>query len=257
MDIHPSAVVNPNAELAAGVKIGPYSIIGDSVTIGRDTVIGPHVVIERNTCIGEHNTIFQFVSIGTPPQDIGYRGEDTRVAIGDDNIIREYTTINRASTKEEWVTMVGNKNFFMAYAHVAHDCNLGNEIIMANAAMLAGHTRIGDHATVGALTAVQQFVRIGAYSFIGSKTGIPKDAPPFMIAAGPRAKLYGVNQKGLKRLGFSGETIAGLKKAFKIMWRENRGFRNGIDQVKREMEPFPELELLTSFIEASERGVLR
>jgi len=257
MEIHPTAVVSSDAELDSGIQIGPYSIIGDHVAIGRDTVICPHVVVEGNTRIGERNRIFQFVSIGGPPQDIGYQGEDTRIIIGDDNIIREYTTINRATTKQDWETVLGDRNYVMAYAHIAHDCCLGDNIILSNAATLAGHTAIGDHAIVGALVAIQQFTRIGAYAFLGAKSGIDRDVPPFMITAGPRAKLYGVNQIGLRRIGFSREAIDGLKKAYRIIWRENRRFSEGIDQVRREIKSFPELEILLNFLKDSKRGILR
>ena len=257
MEIHPSAVVSPHAELATGVRIGPYSVIGDHVTIGKDTNIGSHVVIDGHTQLGERNRIYPFVSIGSPPQDIGYRGEDTRVFIGDDNMIREYATINRATTKEEWKTVVGNENYIMAYAHVAHDCILGNKVIMSNVATLGGHIAVGDYATLGGMVAVHQFVRIGAYAFLGGKSGVDRDVPPFMITAGSRAKLYGVNGRGLTRLGFSRETIDGLKKAYRIIWRENKRMGEGIKEVKEEIKSFPELEMLLSFIEASERGVLQ
>jgi UDP-N-acetylglucosamine acyltransferase len=257
MDIHPSAVVSPHAELASGVRIGPYSVIGDHVTIGKDSDIGSHVVIDGHTELGERNRIYPFVSIGSPPQDIGYRGEDTRVYIGDDNLIREYVTINRATTKEEWKTVVGNENYLMAYAHIAHDCILGNKVIMSNVATLGGHIAVGDHATLGGMVAVHQFVRIGAYAFLGGKSGVDRDVPPFMITAGSRAKLYGVNGRGLTRLGFTRETIDGLKKAYRIIWRENKRMGEGITQVKKEIKPSPELDMLLTFIEASERGVLQ
>jgi UDP-N-acetylglucosamine acyltransferase len=257
MEIHPSAVVSPHAELATGVRIGPYSVIGDYVAIGKDTNIGSHVVIDGHTQLGERNRIYPFVSIGSPPQDIGYRGEDTRVFIGDDNMIREYATINRATTKQEWKTVVGNENYIMAYAHIAHDCILGNKVIMSNVATLGGHIAVGDYATLGGMVAVHQFVRIGAYAFLGGKSGVDRDVPPFMITAGSRAKLYGVNGRGLTRLGFSQETIDGLKKAYRIIWRENKRMGVGIKEVKKEISSFPELEMLIGFIEASERGVLQ
>jgi UDP-N-acetylglucosamine acyltransferase len=257
MEIHPSAVVSSKAELGPGVKIGPFSIIGDHVTIGRDTVVGPHVVIEGNTRIGERNNIYPFVSIGLAPQDISYKGEETRVVIGDDNIIREYATINRASAKQEWVTVVGNKNYLMAYAHVAHDCILGNNIIMSNVATLGGHTTVGDHVTLGGLMASHQFVRIGTYAFISGITGLPQDIPPYMIAAGPRAQLYGPNLVGLRRHGFSREVIDGLRKAYRIIWRESGRFDEGIARVSREIEPFPELNILLDFFKDSKRGVTR
>ncbi|MFZ7111617.1 MAG: acyl-ACP--UDP-N-acetylglucosamine O-acyltransferase [Desulfatiglandales bacterium] len=257
MDIHPSAVVSPHAELAEGVQVGPYSVIGDHVTIGRDTYIGPHVAVEGHTTIGERNRIYPFVSIGSPPQDIGYKGEDTRLIIGDDNVIREYTTINRATTKQDWETVLGNRNYIMAYAHIAHDCILGNQVIMSNVATLGGHISVGDHAILGGLVAVHQFVRIGAYAFLGGKCGVDRDVPPFMIAAGSRARLYGINRRGLARQGFSQEAIEGLKRAYRIIWRDNRRFSEGLDQVRREIDPFPELETLLGFFNDSKRGILR
>ncbi len=257
MDIHPSAVVSPDAELGQGVKIGPFSVIGRHVAIGRDTVVGAHVVIEVNTRIGDRNQIYPYVSIGSPPQDIGYKGEDTRVVIGDDNIIREYATINRATTKQDRVTIVGNRNYMMAYSHVAHDCILGDNIIMANAATLGGHTVVGDHTNLGGLMASHQFVRIGAYAFVGGKTGLPKDIPPFMIAAGSRAKLYGPNLIGLRRHGFSKEVMEGLKKAYRIIWRESKRFDEGIARARKEVEAFPELDMLLDFFNGSKRGITR
>jgi UDP-N-acetylglucosamine acyltransferase len=227
------------------------------VSLGKGTVLISHVVIDGHTTIGEGNTFYPFVSIGSPPQDIGYRGEDTRVLIGNDNLIREYTTINRATTKQDWVTAVGNRNYLMAYSHVAHDCVLGNSIIMSNLATLGGHITIGDHAILGGQMAAHQFVRIGAYAFLGGKAGVDRDVPPFVMVAGTRAKLYGINTKGLQRLGFSQEVIDGLKRAYRIIWRENKKFSDGIAQVRREIEPFPELQMLTEFLEESKRGVLR
>jgi UDP-N-acetylglucosamine acyltransferase len=257
MEIHPTAVVSTHAELAEGVRVGPYVIIAEHVVIGRDTVIGSHAVLEGHTRIGERNRIYPFVTLGTPPQDVGYRGEDTRLVIGDENIIREYATVHRATTKQDWVTTVGHRNYIMAYAHVAHDCRLGNGIILSNVATLGGHIQVDDYATLGGQAAVHQFVRIGAYSFVGGKSGVDRDVPPFMITAGERAKLYGLNRKGLSRHGFSQETIDGLKKAYKIIWRDNQHFHEGIRQVRQEIPSFPELEMLLSFLEGSKRGVLR
>lgn len=255
--LHPTAVISPKAELASGVTVGPYSNIGDQVTIGSDTGIGSHVVIEGLTQIGERNQISPFSCIGTPPQDTGYRGENTRVIIGDDNVIREYVTINRASTKENWKTIVGSHNFIMAYSHIAHDCVLGDNIIMANLATFGGHTHVGDYANFGGLAAVHQFVRIGAYTFIAGGAEVSQDIPPFMMAAGSRAKLYGVSQKGLVRHGFSRETIDGLKKAYRIIWRESRRLNEGIQRVREELDSFPELETLLNFFENSKRGIMK
>lgn len=257
MEIHPTAVVSPRAELGSDVKVKPYASIGPHVVIGHDTIIGEHVVIDGHTNIGERNKIYPFSSIGTPPQDIGYQGEDTRLEIGSDNTIREYVTINRATTKEEWKTVIGNHNYIMAYAHIAHDCCLGDRVIMSNVATLGGHISIGDCAILGGLVAVHQFVRIGAYAFVGAKSGVDRDVPPFMMTAGPRARLYGVNRKGLSRMGFSQETIDGLKKAFKIIWRDNSRFSEGISHVRKEMQSFAELEVLLDFFDGSTRGILR
>ncbi len=257
MEIHPSAVVETGAELASGVGIGPYSSIGPHVKIGRDSRIGPHVVIEGHTIIGERNVIYPFTTMGTPPQDVGYQGEATRLVLGDDNVVREYVTINRATTKENWETVIGNHTYLMAYSHVAHDCRLGDWVILTNGATLGGHTQIGEYAILGAFLAVQQFVRIGAHAYLGAKSGIDRDVPPFVITAGPRAKLYGINQKGLLRRGFSQETIDILKKAYRIIWRDNRNFKDGIAQVEESLELIPEVRMILDFFKHSKRGVLR
>ena len=255
--VHPLAAVSPGAKIAAGVKIGPFSSVGEHVTIGRGTQIGAHVAIEGHTTIGERNRFYPFSSIGTPPQDVGYGDEDTRLLMGDDNIVREYVTINRATTKEEWETVIGNHTYLMAYAHVAHDCRLSDRVILGNGATLGGHTHIGEYAILNAFLAVQQFVRIGAHAFLGAKAGIDRDVPPYMITAGPRAKLYGVNQKGLLRRGFSQETIDILKKAYRILWRQNKRLDVGILQVREELEMIPELKILLDFLAGSKRGVIR
>jgi len=257
MKIHPTAVVSPRAEIAEEAEIGPYSVIGEHVSIGRSTIIGSHVIIEGNTRIGERNRIFPFVTLGTPPQDTGYRGEDTRLLIGNDNIIREYATVHRATTKEEWVTSVGDGNYLMAYSHVAHDCVLGNHIILANVTTLGGHIHIGDYANLGGLAAVHQFVRIGAYAFVGGKSGVDRDVPPFMITAGERARLYGINRRGLRRHGLPQEAVDGLKRAFQIIWRDNLQFPEGIRQAREKIPFSPQLEMLLSFLESSKRGILR
>jgi len=256
-DIHPLAAVSPHARIDSGVKVGPFSSVGDHVTIGCDTVIGAHVAIEGHTTIGKRNRFYPFSSIGTPPQDVGYGDEETRLLIGDDNTVREYVTINRATTKEEWETVIGSHNYLMAYAHVAHDCRLSDWVILGNGATLGGHTHIGEYAILNAFLAVQQFVRIGAHAFLGAKAGIDRDVPPYMITAGPRARLYGVNQRGLKRRGFSQETIDVLKKAYRILWRDHKRLDMGILQVKQELEMIPELELLLDFLAGSKRGVIR
>ncbi|MBW1691509.1 MAG: acyl-[acyl-carrier-protein]--UDP-N-acetylglucosamine O-acyltransferase [Deltaproteobacteria bacterium] len=256
-DIHPSAVVSPEAKIADGVSIGPFSVIGQRVEIGKDTVIDSHVVIDGNTVIGQRNRIYPYVSLGLPPQDVGYSGEDTRLVIGDDNVIREFVTVNRATTKQDRVTRIGSHNYLMAYAHVAHDCMLGNSIIMSNAATLGGHIEIGDKAIIGGLVAIHQFVRIGAYAFIGGMSATVKDIPPFMMASGARAKLYGLNVRGLKREGFSREKIDGLKRAYQIIWRDHQLMNEALKRVQEEIAPFEELDMLLDFLASSKRGVVR
>jgi UDP-N-acetylglucosamine acyltransferase len=257
VNIHPTAIVHPKATIAEGVEIGPFSIIGEHVVIGRDTKISSHVLIEGWTTIGERNRIFSFSSIGTAPQDIGYLNEETYLQIGDDNVIRECATVHRATTKEDRSTVIGNKNFLMAYSHVAHDCKLGNNIIMSNSVALGGHIVIGDYAIVGGIVAVHQFARIGPYAIIGGQSAVTMDIPPYVSAAGNRAQLYGLNLVGLKRRGFDDKTITKLKKAYKII------FRSGLTQdeaVRKTQEEFPdsrEVSLLLDFIQTSKRGITR
>jgi UDP-N-acetylglucosamine acyltransferase len=257
VSIHPTAVVNPKARIDEGVSIGPYTVIGEHVTIGKDTEIASHVLIEGWTTIGARNQIHSFSSIGTPPQDIGYRNEETYLIIGDDNVIREYATVHRATTKADRKTEIGNKNFLMAYIHVAHDCKLGNNIIMANNAAFGGHVIVEDFAILGAIVGIHQFVRIGAYSMIGGQSAIVLDVPPYVNATGNRAQLYGLNLVGLKRKGFSDQVINDLKKTYKII------FRSGLMQdeaLKKAMEAFPhskEVGYFVDFMRNSKRGVTR
>ncbi len=257
VNIHPTSIVHPNARIAEGVEIGPYSVIGEHVTIGRDTKIGPHVLIEGWTTIGERNHIFSFSSIGTAPQDIGYRDEETFLIIGDDNVIRECATVHRATTKEDRKTVIGNKNFLMAYSHVAHDCKLGNSIIMANSVALGGHIVIGDHAILGGIVAVHQFARIGAYAIIGGQSAVTLDIPPYVSAAGNRARLYGLNLVGLKRKGFSEGAINILKKAYKIIFRSGMTQEEAFRKVTDEFPDSQEALHLVEFMRNSKRGVTR
>ncbi len=257
VNIHPTAIVHPSARIAEGVEIGPYSIIGEHVTIGKDTKIASHVLIEGWTTIGERNHIFSFSSIGTPPQDIGYRNEETYLIIGDDNVIRECATVHRATTKEDRKTVIGNRNFLMAYSHVAHDCKLGNFIIMANSVALAGHIAIGDHAILGGIVAVHQFVRIGSYAIIGGQSAVSLDIPPYVSAAGNRAQLYGLNLVGLKRKGFTDQAITTLKKAYRIIFRSGMTQDEALQKVANELTSSPEAMYLVEFIRTSKRGVTR
>ncbi len=258
MEIHPTAIVSPKAELAEDVVIRAYSIIGPEVTIGGGTVVGPHAVIEGMTTIGAGNEIFPFAAIGHPPQDITYRGEETRVVIGDGNIIRENVTIHRGTPRGGGMTRIGNNSMFMAGAHVAHDCVIGDYVIMANVAVLGGHVHIGDFAIVGGLVPVHQYVRIGAHAFIGGGSAVPLDIPPYMLAAGERAKLFGPNTTGLKRKNFSKESIMALKKAYRIIFRSGLGFKEALNRASQEVPPLPEVKILLDFLSSpSKRGIAR
>jgi UDP-N-acetylglucosamine acyltransferase len=257
MSVHPTAIVSPEAHLDESVTVGPYSIIGPDVYIGKNTVIGPHVVIERLTEIGEACKIDQFSSIGGDPQDLKYRGEETKVIIGHHNTIREFATINRATSSDIGVTIIGDYNLLMAYSHVAHNCKLGNHVILANSANLAGHIHVEDYAIVGGLTGVHQFTRIGAHCIIGGASAVSKDVPPFTMASGNHAKLYGLNQVGLRRRGFPEETLLALKQAYRIMFRMSLLKKDAIAKVRNEVPDYPEVRQFVEFIEGSSRGTCR
>jgi UDP-N-acetylglucosamine acyltransferase len=257
MKIHPSAIISPDAQLEEGVEIGAYTIIGAEVKIGKNTIIGPHAVIDKYTQIGEGCHIFQFASIGADPQDLKFSGERTSVVIGNFNTIREFVTIHRSTTADIGVTIIGDRNLIMAYCHVAHNCKLGNNIVMSNGATLGGHTHIEDYAIIGGLTGIHQFSRIGAHCIVGGASGVNKDVPPYTTAAGNHAKLFGLNLIGLKRRGFSEETIKALKKAYRIIFRSQLLLNVAIGKVETEIEAFPEVRHFVQFIKESERGVCR
>jgi UDP-N-acetylglucosamine acyltransferase len=257
MNIHPTAIISPDATLAEGVEVGPYSMIGPDCHIGKNTSIGSHVVIESHTDIGEGCRISQFASIGGAPQDLKYRGEATRVVIGNFNTIREYVTINRATIADIGVTLIGDHNLLMAYCHVAHNCRLENHIVMANAANLAGHIHVEDYAIIGGLSGVHQFTRIGAHCIIGGASAVTKDVPPFVMASGNYAKLFGLNMIGLKRRGFTDETIQALKSAYRIVFRSSLLLSAAIKKVEQEVEDLPEVRQFLTFIRESKRGLCR
>jgi UDP-N-acetylglucosamine acyltransferase len=257
VNIHPTAIVHPKAGIAAGVEIGPYTVIGEHVSIGRDTKIASHVLVEGWTTIGERNHIHSFSCVGTPPQDIGYKNEETYLIIGNDNVIRECATVHRATTKEDRKTEIGNRNYLMAYSHVAHDCKLGNSIIMANSAGLAGHIVIEDYAILGGIVGVHQHVRIGAYAMIGGQSAIVQDIPPYVSAAGNRAQLYGLNTIGLKRKGFTDEMINDLKKAYKIIFRSGLTLEEAFRKAVEEFPDSREVNYFVDFMRHSKRGVTR
>ncbi len=255
--IHPTAIVSPDAVIGDDVKIGAYSIIGEDVTIGNETWIGPHVVIDPHVIIGSRCRIFQYAAIGTIPQDLKFGGEKSYVKIGPDVTIREFVTIHRGTNSGEAITEVGEKSFLMAYTHVAHDCRIGKMVVLANNTTLAGHITIGNHATVGGLVAIHQFVRIGDYAFVGGKSAVVKDVPPYVIAAGDRAILHGLNRVGLKRHGFSDQSLSALKKTYRILFRYGLTLNEAIERVHAEVEMVPEVEIFIGFIQSSSRGVTR
>jgi len=257
MKIHPTAIIAPTARLGEDVEVGPYTIIGPDVTIGKNTIIGPHAVIDERTEIGEHCHIFQFCSIGAPPQDLKYKGEPTRVIIGNHNTIREFVTIHRSTTADIGVTIIGNHNLIMAYCHVAHNCKLGDHIIMSNVATLAGHIHVEDWAIISGLTGVHQFTRIGAHSFVGGASGVARDVPPYTLANGNHAKLFGLNLIGLQRRNFSENTIKALKDAYRIVFRSNLLLEEALEKAQKEVEDLPEVRHFIKFIKESERGVCR
>jgi UDP-N-acetylglucosamine acyltransferase len=256
--IHPTAVVDPKAEIDEDVEVGPYTIIEKGAIIGSGTRVRSHVFIGEGTQIGKKCQIFQFASVGEAPQALAYRGEKTYLILGDQNIVREYVTLNRGTAPGGGKTVIGHNSLFMAYAHVAHDCHLGNHVILANGATLAGHIMIEDHAIVGGLSAIHQFCQIGAHAMISGLTGISQDVPPYMTAAGSRAKLYGLNTVGLKRFKFSEQAIRALKKAYRIIFRSNLTMENALKQVgEDEIARLPEIQHLLQFIQQSKRGITR
>jgi len=255
--IHPTASISPKAELGANIAIGAYTIIADHVSIGEGTEIGPHVVIDPYTTIGNNCHIFQFASIGAIPQSLKFEGEKTLLKIGHGTVIREFVTINRGTVSGGGITEVGDDNFIMAYSHIAHDCITGHKVIMANAATLAGHIVIGNHATIGGIVAIHQFVRIGDHAFVGGASAVVKDVPPFVIAAGDRATLHGLNTVGLKRYGFSPSTLSALKKVYRIVFRIGLTLNEAIERAKAEVEQIPEVVQFLNFIKSSQRGVTR
>ena len=257
MEIHPQAVVHPGAKLEEGVKIGAFSVVGENVRIGRDTVIDSHVVIEGWTEIGAKCHIFPFVSIGAAPQAVRYHDEPTRLIMGDGNVIREFVTINRGTVEGGGITKLGNANLIMAYSHIAHDCQIGNRIVLANSSTLGGHILVEDYAIVGGVVAIHQFVRVGCYAIIGGASAAPQDIPPYMTASGNRAKLYGLNLVGLKRHGFPETTIASLKQAYRILFRSHLPLRKAIEKVEQEVPEIPEIRHLLDFIKNSKRGICR
>lgn len=256
--IHPSAIVHPQARIESGVQIGPFSFIGEKVSVGKNTRIGANVYIEGQTQIGEDNQFFPFCAIGTYPQDLGYKGEETSVCIGDRNIFREYVTIHRGTVNGKKKTELGCDNYFMAYSHVAHDCRIGNETILINGATLGGHVHVEDHVQVGALTPIHQFCHIGLHSFIGGLSTITQDVLPFCRVAGSRPTIfYGLNAVGLRRKGYSRERIRALKEMFKLIFSSDLNMNQALDRIKNEFPQGEDRDVIIQFIQSSTRGIVR
>jgi UDP-N-acetylglucosamine acyltransferase len=260
MSIHPTAVVDSTAELDSSVYIGPYAVIEAGVRIGADTRVEPHAVVSGPTTIGERNLIGSFAVVGGAPQDLSYKGEPTELIIGSDNQIREYASIHRGTPGGHMKTVIGNNNLLMAYTHIAHDCKLGDNIIMANVATLAGHVEVGDRASIGGLVAVHQFCRVGTFSYIGGVSGIGQDVPPYIIIAGTRnrTRISGVNKVGLKRNGFSRESIKQLDAAFRVIFRSpNLLTKDALELASKEFPDCEEVQTLVKFFQDSKRGVVK
>jgi len=255
--IHPTAIVHPGARLASDVEVGPYAVIGDEVEIGAGSAIGSHAVIKGPTRIGRDNRIFQFVSLGEIPQDKKYRGERTALEIGNRNTIREFCTFNRGTLQDAGVTRVGDDNWIMAYVHLAHDCQVGSHTVFANNAQLAGHVHVGDHAILGGFTVVHQYVHIGSHAITAMGTTVLQDIPPFVTAAGNTAKPYGINAEGLKRRGFSAETIAQIKRAYKRLYRSGLSLEDARRDIATQLAQCADLKPLVEFLDQSSRAIIR
>jgi len=255
--VHPTAVVHPDAMLHETVEVGPFAVIGPKVKIGEGTRIGPHVVIEGRTTLGARNRVFQFSSLGAAPQDLKYGGEDTELIIGDENQIREFTTLHIGTGGGGGATRVGHRNLFMANSHVAHDCVVGNGCILANSAALGGHVQVEDHVILSGLTAVHQFTRLGRHSFIAGGAMVVMDVPPYCMAQGDRAELAGLNTVGLERHGFGEERIARIKEAYRILFRSKLGMAEALAKMKAELGGHPEIDHFIDFVAQSKRGLTR
>lgn len=256
MNIHPTAIVDPKAELGKDVSIGPYTIINEGVRIGDNVQIGSNVLIDSGAIIGRNCRVHHGAVLGTPPQDLKFGGEKTYLEIGENTVIREYATINRGTRHRGKVT-VGSNCFIMMYAHIAHDCIIGNNVILANSVNIAGHVEVEDYAIIGGVVPVHQFTRIGAHSIIGGGFRVPKDVPPYILAGGYPLRYMGLNIIGLKRRNFSTDTILTLKKACRILFQSQYNTTQAVEKIKSEIDPLPEIKHLLEFIEKSERGIIK
>ena len=258
MKAHPTAIIDPHAKMACSVSVGPYSIVGANVELGEDCEVMSHVVLDGHTRMGRGNRIFPWAAIGLPPQDLKYQGEPTRLEVGDGNIFREFITVHRGTTGGGGVTRIGSHNLLMAYVHIAHDCQLGNHIIMANGASLAGHVEIQDHASVGAFCGIHQFTRIGAYSFLGSYTIVNQDILPYSKSSAPRpVEVLGANRIGLERRGLTPEDVNELQKAFRLLSRSKLNTTQALEAIEARGFKSEHMKFLVEFIKTSERGVAK
>lgn len=257
--IHPTAVVDPTAEISDGVSIGPYAIIGEKVRIGRGTRIDHHAIIDRNVVLGADCQVFPFASIGTDPQDVTFKGEPTFVEIGDGNVVREFTTINRGTAKGGHYTRIGNGNYIMAYSHIAHDCQVGNQTIFINGATLAGHVEVEDHAVIGAFSSVHQFCRIGRNAYIGGYTVVLQDVLPFSKIAQNRDDFhfYGANAIGMMRTGLSREYINNIKEIFRLIFLSDLNTSQAVEKIKKDFAGREEAEIILAFLNKTKRGLLK
>ena len=255
--IHPTAIIDPRAKLGASVSVGPYTVIDGDVEVGEGTTIGAHNVLTGHTTLGRDNRVFHFCSIGEANQDKKYKGEPTRLVVGDRNTIREYCTLNRGTVQEEGVTRVGSDNWIMAYCHVAHDCTVGDHTVFANHATLAGHVEIGDHAILGGFVGVHQFVKVGAHVMLGISSVITQDVPPFVVVAGTPCAPHGINAEGLKRRGFTPEAIAALRRAYKTLYKSSLTLAEARAELEAQAAGSPEVRTLLDFLATSSRGILR
>lgn len=258
--IHPTALVAPGAVIADDVEIGPYCVIGEHVSIDVGTIVGPHCVIDGHTRIGKNNHFYRFCSIGGMPQDKKYAGEPTRLEIGDGNMVREYVTINTGTTQDVGVTRLGHDNWIMAYVHIAHDCQIGDHVIIANSVQLAGHIHVGDWAVLGGLTAVHQFVQIGAHAMVGGTSSVRQDIPPYVIGTGDPFRPSGVNSEGLKRRGFTDSSIKAVKDAYRLLYRRQLTVEQALAEMQKlgdDPQGQAAVEVMTRFLSQSSRGIAR
>ena len=252
--IHPSALVDPKAELGCGVEVGPFAIVGPNVVVGDGSVLGPRVTLERNVRLAERVRVGEGSILGGDPQDLKYKGEETWVEVGADTVIREYSTINRGTAATR-ITRVGARCFIMTYVHLAHDCHVGDQVIIANGTQLAGHVTVHDRATLSGVVAVHQFVTIGSYAFVGGMSRVNQDIPPFVRAVGNPVELYGLNSIGLQRAGFADETVRALKRLYRLFFNSDLNLSQAADRSRGEVPPLPEVEQFLEFVMRSQRGV--